>query len=413
MGFVTRKGRKRTYSPSLIEEMKELSTLSKFTSTATRRTQPCGRGLTRVLVTGSLTLALLLAGVLTPIAADQEVREQPSYYDVLRKTGSPLQNATSDRDEEEAFSNVFSVQDTLDGSIYQLAHLVMFLPLTYTVMQESNNDTVVRRERHGALNDMGAALMAIHHFNNKKQSPIFQRNTVLYEEVKDCPVRLTAEVFDTEFDPVVSTRIFTEMMDLRSGPAQSGNNTAHNNQLAQELPLPSGIVGAYRSAASSPLALLAAVKEIVQISPASTSTDLDDTEQYPLFARTCPSSIGESYAAVDYYAKLGVSHVAVLTIGDTFGLAMQRAFQDYASDMGIETISSTFSYSRPEEIPNAVAALERSKYTYFFVICFDSHFEPIMTAAHEEGLIGDDYSWIFYGPNTRDFQATREYQQGR
>lgn len=186
----------------------------------------------------------------------QAANEAVDYYDRLRVDPSLVQQVQGSNE-----SNIFKVVD-IQGDEYRLADISSFLPF-------SDGQQIRATVESEAI----ASLLAIHHFNNPNQSPILDVN-----EVEGCNVRLTTEFLDTQFSPINSTRKFTEIL-LR-------NPTLAN-------PLPTSVVGAYRSATTSPLAILTGVNNIPQVSYVSTSTDFEVKEQYPLFGRTISSTLGE------------------------------------------------------------------------------------------------------------------------
>ena len=321
------------------------------------------------------------------VAMGGEEWEGLSYYDRLRLEGVSGSAFSEERPE----SSVALVIDDKRNETYRMAHLASFLPF-------SNKAGV----RSGMHNVAAAALLAIHHFNNKDSSPVPQLH-----DMKDCNVRLTMEFIDSKFDPLASTSILLyDVLPRRE------NRTLEN-------PPPAALVGAYRSAVTSPLAILSGVNDMLQVSSLSTASDFENKAHYPYFGRTCPSAYGEAQVAVDYYnflsSRLGkpVRYVAVLFVSDNFGSAVQKAFQDFASNDDIETVSYSFSYSSdPSEIVNAVEALVKSEYRYFYVVCFVRHYPVIMEEAHKQGITGDDYFWLFHGPGPPAFQRNLRYPRG-
>jgi ABC-type branched-subunit amino acid transport system substrate-binding protein len=118
------------------------------------------------------------------------------------------------------------------------------------------------------------------------------------------------------------------------------------------------------------MAILSGVHGIPQISYSATSTDFDNKEQHPLLARSCPSSVGEARASVNYLKFLGYSYVAVLSFSDPFGSAFQVSFQDYAAKIGITTYSVPFPYPADglgHDISSGVDSLKMINVRAFFV----------------------------------------------
>ena len=321
---------------------------------------------------GTIRMRLLLL-LLTCVQISTAVYDV-DYFDKLRE-GEGLKNAENDR--------LFEVSDD-GGNTFRLAQITVFLPF-------SDGSSL----REAVEDDLAASLMGIHHFNNPELSPHLNE-----EDLKDCNIKLTAEFFDTEYSPIDSTRLFTDILQ-------------REHTLVE--PAPAGVIGAYRSAVTSPLAILTGVNDIPQISYASTSTDFDVKEQYPLFGRTIQSSTGEAQVALELFKSLKASHVGVLFVTDAFGSALQKAFQDAASEADIVTDSVAFSYSADPngtEIRNAVTSLAQTNFRFFYVIAFENHYASIMKSAHEQKLIGDDFLWIFDGLDSATFHREAVHEPG-
>ena len=93
---------------------------------------------------------------------------------------------------------------------------------------------------------------------------------------------------------------------------------------------PGTLFGAWRSAVSIPLAFMSTAYEVPQISPLSTSTELDDTNQYKYFGRLIPSDAGTALAVVDYLDSLGVKHFGMFYVNDSYGSAFHQAILEAA-----------------------------------------------------------------------------------
>ena len=64
------------------------------------------------------------------------------------------------------------------------------------------------------------------------------------------------------------------------------------------------------------------------------------------------------------------------------------------------------------EIATAVKNLKDTEFKLFYVIAFEQHYKPIMTAAANEGIVGDDYLWIFDGFDTVTFHKRAVFPVG-
>lgn len=233
----------------------------------------------------------------------------PDYFDRLRQTSSNVTQlllAQASQDNNNSYttptngssvvgstttSHIFQVVDDQTGQVFRLADIISFLPF-------SSAGTL----REGIHNDAAAAILAARDFNNAQQQQQQNNNqtnnqtTIVvldeynYHALSGCNVKITLEIVDTEFSPIESTKLFTTILQ--------------RNTTDWRTPIPASVMGAYRSATTSPLAILTGVNDIPQVSPASTSTDFDVKEQYPRFGRTITSSIGEAQAALDLFVRI-------------------------------------------------------------------------------------------------------------
>ena len=227
-----------------------------------------------------MLLLLVFRRVLNASSFSRRVLEEvkaPDYYDKLRNQTGVSVNSDLSR------SSIFQVT-TSDSVTYRLAEVKTFLPFS--------NGTHLRP---GVFDDAFTALLAMYHFNNAGTSPLLS-----HEDFQNCNVRMTMELLDTQFSPIETTRTFT-------GILQRPNPTLEEPPVA-------AVVGAYRSAVTSPLAILTGVNNIPQVSYASTAVDFNVKEQFPIFGRTVTSSVGEATAALRYFQQMGSTHVAVLFV---------------------------------------------------------------------------------------------------
>lgn len=212
---------------------------------------------------------------------------RPDYYDKLRNRTDLTAESNSTSKIYRVTVNSSSANDnnttTTEQLTYRLADIKTFVPFSDG-----------KATRQGFQNDAFTALLAAYHFNNADLSPILTQ-----EQVAGCDVRLTMELLDTQYSPIETTRAFANVLQRRTGFA---------------VPEAAGVVGAFRSAVTSPLAILTGVNDIPQISSASTAVDFDVTEQYPLFGRTVTSTVGEAEVALKFFQSVKASHVAVIFV---------------------------------------------------------------------------------------------------
>lgn len=123
-------------------------------------------------------------------------------------------------------------------------------------------------ERHQSSFEAAiATALAVHHLNVGDGSIVPQ----LHGLNETCPVRFTIDFVDTAFQPGTGLRRLISRL-------QQG--------VAGRRPPPCAFVGAFSSAVSVPTSIVTGLQHFPQVSGVSTSTDLDDTTQFPNFART-------------------------------------------------------------------------------------------------------------------------------
>eukprot|EP00934_Nitzschia_sp_Nitz4_P000717 Nitzschia sp. Nitz4//scaffold306_size21755//18232//21199//NITZ4_008592-RA/size21755-processed-gene-0.29-mRNA-1//-1//CDS//3329547120//717//frame0 len=305
-----------------------------------------------------------------------------SYFDDLRNDLSissdvfPTWVSTA----TEEGSSVIELQSG-DGQAIRLVDITVFLPFS-----ESG---VAREETH---NDAAVALLAAHHFNQRSAA-------VVSGVVESCNIYMTLDLQDTQFSPIAATSLFTQDILYRPHTLQE--------------PLPAAVVGAYRSATTSPLAILTGVNGIPQISYSSTSSDFDVKEQYPTFGRTIGNSETEAQVALSLFQSWNATHVGVLFVTDAFGSSLQNALQGLAASAGITVNPIAFSFAASyEEIRSAVATLKASEYRLVYAICFDTHVESLLQAAAELEVVGDDFVWVFPGVSSSGLINSVQYPTG-
>jgi len=301
-----------------------------------------------------------------------------SYYDDLRREAAAASdNPTSSFlpsfsgvATEPLNNEVMKVTSDDEGTLY-LRHL--------TVMDAITIDSVTNQ-----FDSVGSVLLAAHHWNSKVSAVV--------PEVADvaswCPLKFTIEFFDTASSPIKAAGHLIRDVVPRSklerpDPLQ---------------PYPTALVGAGRSAVSAPLATLAGVQGLTQISYGSTSTSFDNKGQYPTFGRVIPSAIGDAYAAVDYLSKLNVTHLAVMFVKDPYGSSYAQAIKE-AAGLQPEPIAVTmhpFSFgASDEEISFEVERLKNSERRYIVGIFFKRELDVVMREASRLGIGGEGYFWLF------------------
>ena len=87
--------------------------------------------------------------------------------------------------------------------------------------------------------------------------------------------------------------------------------------------LPPPIHSPPSSTVSVPTAIVTGIRGYPQISTQSTSEQLDDVDQFPLFGRTVPSDVDNAVPIVKFFRfKLNVTHLAVVHVNNGYVLCV-------------------------------------------------------------------------------------------
>jgi len=203
-------------------------------------------------------------------------------------------------------------------------------------------------------------------------------------ETRDCPVKFSVEFFDTQLLEGPSLKQAIELISRRQRQ-------------------PCAFLGAVRSAVSIPMSILTGVQGYPQLSGFSTSADLDDKNQYPLFGRTIPSDFGNAIPIILYFSKnLNIQHLAVLHVNDEYGNffaeGLRLAAKEHAPDMIIQTVDIPPPQDITESgIRDAIFLLRETGFNYIFGIMFGNDiFDAVMEEAYDQGIAGDGiHNWFF------------------
>eukprot|EP00957_Ditylum_brightwellii_P080479 6121425-Ditylum_brightwellii.AAC.1 len=207
-------------------------------------------------------------------------------------------------------------------------------PITFTLCHLSaflNNLEVPTTD---GIRQAASALMALHDFNTGHGS--------IVPQMRQCNVdnrihlRFTMELVDTLREPLTASAELVRILRRKSSP--SIQQPAQGNVVQA---YPSGIIGAVRSAVTSPLSQIGSVRDLVTVSHASTSKELQSTQEYPFFGRTIPATNADAVAVVSYFREvLNATHLGILHVNDVFGTSFARSIQNEAR-RGNSSISVT------------------------------------------------------------------------
>lgn len=283
------------------------------------------------------------------------------------------------------------------------------------------------------VDSAAVSLMALHHFNSGIDDVVPEIGKVR----ERCRTRFTMDFIDTKFSPIETSGAFLRDVLTRSERWEDGVGSGGGGGTANDArssgagrkrrleesavggqpsqshlrpdpqPIPTVMLGAVRSAVSSPLATLASVYRVPQISYASTATSLDNRDQFPYFGRVVPSAAGDADAAVDYLTGfLKLTHLGVLYIRDSYGTTYAQAIlnaageaQDGKHPLKVRTASFPAGFRSQEErlanIAEAIRQLKESGLRYFFGIFSYDWYNLIMSEAHRQGIVGEGHYWMF------------------
>lgn len=283
----------------------------------------------------------------------------------------------NDGEEEDIFvdTNVLSLPASSSSS-FAICHLASIVSLTLGQSYPSIT----------GYEEQVAVALAAHHLNTGNGS--------IVPEVQDldkrCDIRFTTEMMDNQLDGSIAV---TNALSFLQRPPQ---NTAQRR--------PCAFIGARASALTLPTAMLTSIQDYVQISASASSTDLDDPNLYPLFARTIPSDNGASEAFIQLLKQWNVHHLVVINVNDAFGnqLAegLRLAMERYApNDMVMQQIPIDQEAASSSTIPIAVQALKRTQFRYIYVAIHNhdnNGHDKLLLEAFQQGVAGNGiHHWSF------------------
>ncbi|CAB9518280.1 Gamma-aminobutyric acid (GABA) B receptor [Seminavis robusta] len=264
-----------------------------------------------------------------------------------------------------------------------ICHLATLLPLSS--VEGDHNDTGSTRTPFttlGSFRGAAAMMLAMSHLNSGNGSIIPE----LAQTPQTCPqLRFTMELLDSQLDE-------RKAIDHVIGMVQRND--------PKDQPLPCAFVGSYRSAVSMPTSIITGLQGYPQWAAMSTSSALDNPDQFPLAGRLNPSDDGTAVAAILFFQSIQVQHLAVLHTSDAYGNAyvngLIQAAAIHAPSMQILSVDLPF-HASEEIIQRRVAKLKATGFRYFFGIIFDAvHYDPLMSEAVRQGIAGTgEHQWIF------------------
>lgn len=224
--------------------------------------------------------------------------------------------------------------------------------------------------------DFGAFL-AVHHFNQRSNAVVPNLSSILV----GCDLYLTLKVFDTQFSPHQTGKLLTKIL---TSDAPDDTTTIK----------PTAVIGTTSSSTSATSATLTSALKIPQVSCCATSRSLNPLSQ-PFFGRTIPSNQGDARAMIAYLSNLGVTHLGVLHVDNTYGREFANDIKQDSIRCKVNVMIGAFNYDDTASMDLATARVAQAEVRYIFAVVSSSHFPNLLVAANASGLVGDEYVWLF------------------
>lgn len=308
------------------------------------------------------------APVLTSLPLLDALRTDPNTT-WTRESGSNLDVLV----ESSSLASTSSVEEPSEVSA--ICHLDTFLPFT----------TGDKRAFQDHFEGASAIALAAHHLNVGDGSIVPQVQGLNTR----CPIRFTVQFADTEY----SGRVALEHVVNVTNAANTDSNDPQRRRM------PCAFIGADRSSVSIPTSILTSLRNYPQISGGSTSAELDDRDQFPLFGRTIPSDHGNAVPIIQFMRRtLGITHLAVINVNDAYGNSfvqgLRLAAEVHAPDMKIHqsTVDDSVASMR-----SALRSVKETQYRYVFAVVFtaETH-DTLLLEAYKMELAGTGkHQWLF------------------
>ncbi|GKY96680.1 hypothetical protein MPSEU_000627600 [Mayamaea pseudoterrestris] len=291
------------------------------------------------------------------------------YYDQIRSDATSV--------ERKPKSNVDLLPDE-NIAICHISHITSFTHGDYTPTRVE-------------VEDAYSVALALHHLNVGDGSIVPQ-----VAGLPDrCNVRFTVEYTDDQDQGGVSLAAVVE-------------------QTSRVQHLPCAFIGNSRSSVSIPTSIVTGFLGYPQISGYSTSVELDDPSQYPLFGRTIPSDVGNSVPIIKFMVDvLQLEHLVVINVNDAYGNAfvdgLRMAADEYAPSMNIHQIPLDEGQGSIELV---VQQLKLTNYRFVFCVVFTQELnDALMTEAVKQGVAGNGVTNWIYGDSFTGLLDGRTFEK--
>jgi gamma-aminobutyric acid type B receptor len=162
------------------------------------------------------------------------------------------------------------------------------------------------------------------------------------------------------------------------------------------------IIGADCSVSTQPIASLAPLWNLVQVSIDSSSPRLSDTDLYPLFVRPVPPDDSISPAIVALMKYFDWKYLAIVTQEEDLFTLTREALLEAVKKSNFETVFSS-AFPTGQSPQNIVENLKKSSGRIIFLNTYPEYALEILCQASTLGMTNPDYAWISFGWYFDDF----------
>mmetsp|Transcript_46416 Transcript_46416/g.70058 ORF Transcript_46416/g.70058 Transcript_46416/m.70058 type:complete len:458 (+) Transcript_46416:138-1511(+) len=264
--------------------------------------------------------------------------------------------------------NNVDVITTAEGENIPFCHIPYMMPFSFVW-----NNT---RWPYDFLSIKGsmAALLAAQHLNAGDGSIVSEVEGL----DKKCDIKFTIELFDTELSESKGVDEIVKILSRSPGEQ-----------------MPCAFMGNSASSVTMATSLISGIEGYPQLSPASTSSLLDEKTQYRLFARLNPSGDSVAVTVILFLSQqLNVSHLGVIhgnnAYATSYAQSLSKAVKDYAPHMTIRA------FPEVGDIQESVKLLKSTQYRYFFGVLDEYSYYVLMEEAYRQGIAGTgEHNWMF------------------
>ncbi|XP_065899508.1 gamma-aminobutyric acid type B receptor subunit 2-like isoform X2 [Dysidea avara] len=154
------------------------------------------------------------------------------------------------------------------------------------------------------------------------------------------------------------------------------------------------LIGPDCSIATEPVAELAPNWNLMQISAASTSPLLSDSEKFPLFLRTVSSDSEAVIGVKAAMRQFGWSRISLITQSENIFTFVATRFRNELTETDLK-ITREFTLNTVKDVPGVVNNLRNSPARIIFVNMYDQNAAEIICLAAKFGLSYPRYQWMF------------------